>query len=60
MKEQVANKASNNPIYGLGFIGAVIFYLSQATGIVAGLIGFLKAVVWPAFVVYELLSFLHG
>ncbi len=45
-------------VYGLGFIGAAVYYISQATGFWIGVIGFLKAIVWPAFLVYELLGFL--
>lgn len=41
-------------IYGLGLIGAAVFYISQATGFWNGVVGFLKAIVWPAFLVYEL------
>lgn len=45
-------------IYGLGFIGAAVYYISQATGFWAGVLGFLKAIVWPAFLVNGLLKFL--
>ena len=45
-------------IYGLGFLGAVIYYISTATGFWMGVLGILKALVWPAFLVYELLKFL--
>lgn len=40
-------------IYGLGFIGAAIYFISHAAGFWMGVIGFLKAIVWPAFLVYE-------
>jgi len=42
--------------YGLGFIGAVIYYISNATGFWMGVLGVLKAIVWPAFLVFELLK----
>ena len=45
-------------VYGLGFIGAVIYYVSTATGFWMGALGILKALVWPAFLVYELLNHL--
>ena len=60
MNEQVKQNGPNSAIYGLGFIGAVIYYISQATGFVSGFIGFLKALVWPAFLVYEALSAING
>jgi hypothetical protein len=44
--------------YGLGFIGALVYYVSTATSLWGGVIGFLKALVWPAFLVYELMKFL--
>lgn len=51
---------SNGAIYGLGFFGAAIYYISTATTFWIGVLGFLKAIVWPAFMVYELLKFLIG
>jgi uncharacterized membrane protein len=42
--------------YFMGFIGAAVFYIQQAATFGAGVIGFLKAIVWPAFLVYELLQ----
>lgn len=46
-------------VYGLGFIGAVIYYLSTATGFWIGVLGILKAIFWPAFVVFSLMQYLH-
>ena len=46
-------------IYGLGFIGAMIYYIQNATGFWIGVLGILKALVWPAFVVYKALGVLH-
>jgi hypothetical protein len=43
-------------VYGLGFIGAAVYYISTATGFWMGVLGFLKAIVWPAFLVYKLLK----
>ena len=45
-------------IYGLGFIGALIYYISTATGFWIGVLGVLKSIAWPAFLVYELLKYL--
>ena len=49
---------SGGAVYGLGFIGAAVYYISTATGFWMGVLGFLKALVWPAFLVFELLKFL--
>jgi hypothetical protein len=45
-------------VYGLGFIGALVYFLSHVTTFWTGVIGILKAIVWPALLVYSLLSFL--
>jgi len=45
-----------NAVYGLGFIGAVVYYISTATGFWMGVLGVLKAIVWPAFLVFALLK----
>jgi hypothetical protein len=39
--------------YFLGFIGAVVWFWKQATGFGEHLVAVLKALVWPAFLVYE-------
>jgi hypothetical protein len=46
----------SNAVYGLGLIGAAIYFLMKATSFWMGVIGFLKAIVWPAFLVYEALK----
>lgn len=45
-------------VYGLGLIGAAIYFISQATGFWIGVLGFLKALVWPVLLVYEAFKFL--
>jgi len=47
---------SAGAVYGLGLIGAAIYYISNAAGFWMGVLGFLKALVWPAFLVYGLLK----
>lgn len=44
--------------YFLGFLGAAIYYISTATGFWNGVLGLLKALVWPAFLIFEALKFL--
>jgi len=48
---------SGNAVYGLGFVGAVIYYVSTATNFWMGVLGVLKAIVWPIFFVYGALRF---
>lgn len=52
------NNAQCGAVYGFGFIGAAIYYISTATGFWIGVLGVLKAIVWPAFLVYEALKHL--
>jgi hypothetical protein len=49
--------AGGSAVYGLGLIGALIYYIQQADGFWLGVLGVLKALVWPAFLVYHLLKF---
>lgn len=44
--------------YFLGFIGAAIYYISVATGFWNGVLGVLKALIWPLFLVLELFKFI--
>jgi hypothetical protein len=53
MKNQMQCGASSGAVYGLGIIGAACYFIPQATGFWMGVLGFLKAIVWPALVVYE-------
>lgn len=43
--------------YFLGFLGSAIYYISISTTFWIGVLGVLKSLVWPAFVVYELLKY---
>jgi|GEM_PF-766651 len=60
MKKEIPNHATHSAIYGLGFIGAAIYYISHATGFWIGVLGLLKALLWPAFLVFEALRALHA
>ncbi len=57
IKERNVHKSCGG-FYFLGFIGAAVYYLSTATGFWNGVLGILKSLVWPAFVVFEVLKFL--
>lgn len=45
-------------IYGLAFIGALIYFLQQAATFWMGVLGVLKALVWPAVLVYKVMEYL--
>jgi hypothetical protein len=52
----VNNCGVGGAVYGLGFLGASIYYISTATSFWIGVLGVLKAIVWPAFLVYSALK----
>jgi len=58
MRKTVEKYGASSTVYGLGFVGALIYFISTATGFWVGVLGVLKAIVWPAFIVYELLAYL--
>ena len=66
MKKKVKNKKWRNmdkcdsmsAVYGLGFIGAAVYYISTASGFWMGVLGVLKSIVWPAFLIFEFMKFL--
>lgn len=45
-------------VYGIGMIGAWIYYFKHATTTEQRVQAFFKGFVWPAFLVYDLLVFL--
>jgi hypothetical protein len=45
-------------VYGLGFLGALVYFVQQATTFGDGIVGIIKAIIWPALVVHRLLGFL--
>lgn len=45
-------------VYCLGVIGALFYFLSQATSFMSVVMGMIKSLFWPAFLVFELLEFL--
>ncbi len=60
MKSEIQNNAPQSAIYGLGIIGAAVYFISNSTGFLMGLFGLLKALVWPAFLVYEMLKLVYS
>lgn len=63
MAESKQKKASypsggaGDAVYAFGLIGALVYYVTTANGLVEILFGILKAFVWPAFFVYQVLQF---
>ncbi len=57
-QKKIVYRNASEAVYGLGLIGALVYYIGHATTFAIGLLGVLKAIVWPAMVVYKLLEFL--
>lgn len=54
-----AQGGSTASLYGLGFLGAAVYYVQHATGFWDGVLGILKALFWPGVLlhrVYEMLK----
>ncbi len=45
-------------IYGMAFIGAAIYFIQHSTSLWQGVLGFVKAIFWPAVLMYKLLEYL--
>ena len=52
------DKGTCGGFYGLGFLGAAVYFIRHAATFGAGVIGFFKAIVWPAVLVYTLFEYL--
>ena len=55
-----AGAAGGGAVYGLGFIGALVYFIGSATSFWDGLYGLFQALVWPAYLVYELLQHVNA
>jgi len=58
MKKDMHGGAPSGVIYGLGIIGAAIYFIGQATTFWIGVLGFLKALIWPVLMVYEAFKYM--
>jgi hypothetical protein len=56
--KQMKDKGFFGGIYGMAFLGAAIYFIQHATTFWEGVFGFIKAVFWPAVLMYKLLEFL--
>lgn len=56
---KVIYRSTSEAVYGLGLIGALVYYIGHAATFWLGVLGFFKAIVWPAMLVYELMKYLN-
>ena len=52
-------QAGSGAVYGMGLIGAAIYYLQQANTLWEGIVGIVKAIFWPGFLIYRVLELLR-
>ncbi len=50
--------SSGDAFYGIGLFGAWVYFIGRATTNQERVLGFLKGIVWPAFLVYGAMKFL--
>jgi hypothetical protein len=55
-KTNVTVTKNGSAFYFLGMIGSAIYFISTADGFWHGVLGVLKSLVWPAFLIFEALS----
>ncbi|TFH25168.1 MAG: hypothetical protein E4H10_09655 [Bacteroidia bacterium] len=53
MATEVTGSVPAGAVYALGLIGAAVYFISTATGFWMGLLGVIKALVWPAILIFD-------
>jgi len=51
--------SGSGAIYGLGVVGAAVYYLQHVTTLLAGAVGLVKAVFWPGVILYKVMGLLR-
>lgn len=52
------SRAGEGAIYGIGVLGALVYFLQHATTLLSGIIGISKAIFWPGVIVFKVLEML--
>lgn len=58
VKNKCYNHGGGGAIYGLGVIGAAVYFIQHATDSGMAILGIFKAIFWPAILMYRLLGYL--
>ena len=53
------NMGPSSGFYFLAFVGAAVYYVQQSHTFWMGVLGILKAAVWPAMLIYKAMALLH-
>ena len=59
-KKKGSSEGTAGALYFVGFVGALVYWMQAAVGFGAVITGFMKALVWPAYIVYKLLENFYG
>jgi hypothetical protein len=57
-RHPVATQSGTGFAYVLAMIGAAVWWVQEASGFGEVVVALLKSVVWPSFLVYELLKYI--
>jgi hypothetical protein len=57
-KNKMKDNGMMGGIYGMAFIGAAVYFIQHAATFWEGVLGIIKAIFWPAMLIYKLLEFL--
>lgn len=52
------NNAGSGAIYGLGVLGALVYFFQHAITLQDGIMGIIKAIFWPGVILYKVLELL--
>lgn len=52
------HQAGSGALYGIGVLGAAVYFLQHATTFWGVLVALFKAIFWPGFVLYQVLTLL--
>jgi len=55
-KKRMRDSSMMGGIYGMAFIGALIYFIQHSTTFWEGILGIFKALFWPAVVIYKVLE----
>ena len=58
VKHHASCSGAAGTVWFLGFVGGAVYFIGQASSFMEGTIGVLKALVWPAYLVYYLFEYL--
>lgn len=58
-QSKLSNTAGVGSGYILGFVGALVYYLPIADSFWTSVLAVVRASVWPAFLVHDMLQFIH-